>query len=64
MEKWNILSPDGFEISREDFKTKEEVLSYFYKWKNGFKRQGYYSSNKGKINLEELENYCSIIKLK
>ena len=36
MAKWNILSPDGFEISREDFKTKKEALSYFDKWKNGF----------------------------
>ena len=63
MAKWNILSPDGFEISREDFKTKKEALSYFDKWKNGFKRQGYYSSNRGRIDLEDLDDCCRVIKV-
>lgn len=54
----NILSPDGFPISMEPFETKEEALTFFGDWKKGFKNQGYYSSNNGRIPLEDLENHC------
>ena len=64
MAKWNVLSPDGIPTRMEDFKTKKEMLSYFTEWKNGFKRQGYYSSNNwGRIDLEDLDDFCEIIRV-
>ena len=61
---WNILSPDGFAISPKDFTSKRDALMFFSEWKLRFKSQGYYSSNKGRISLTELENNCQIIKIK
>jgi hypothetical protein len=64
MAKWNILSPDGIPTSVEDFNSKKEMLSFFVEWKNRFKGQGYYSSNNwGRIDLEDLDDFCEIIKV-
>lgn len=60
--KYDILSPDGFSIDREKtYNTREEVLTAFEEWKERFKAQGYYSSNNGRIPLDELENYCELV---
>jgi hypothetical protein len=57
---YNILSPDNFPISIENFKTKKQALNYFEtKWKKQFEKQGYYSSSVyGRIELNDLANYC------
>lgn len=62
--KWIILSPDGFSINYEGgFKTKKAALSFFKEWVKGYEMQGYYSSvSYGKIPLEDLEQYCQLIK--
>jgi len=60
---FNILSPDGLTISMDNFKTKEEALSYFAEWKKRFELQGYYSSNNGRIDLEDLEDECCFIEI-
>jgi len=60
---FNILSPDGLTISMDNFKTKEEALNYFAEWKKRFELQGYYSSNDGRIDLEDLEDKCCFIEI-
>lgn len=56
---YNILSPDGFSITREGgFNTVKEALTFYDKWKMSFEHQGYYSSNSGRIVLSDLDNEC------
>lgn len=57
---YDILSPDGFSIriGVEPFKTRSEGVKYFKQWKKRFEKQGYYSSNNGRIDLEDLADYC------
>jgi hypothetical protein len=65
MKMFDILSPDGFSIHFSDtYKTVEEAKKAFRQWKNRYEFQGYYSSTKyGRIPLNELENYCKIVKV-
>lgn len=59
--RYIILSPDGFTIEREKayYRTFKEALDAFIKWKERFRVQGYYSSNRGRIPLNELEQNCT-----
>ena len=61
MTRYEVLSPDGFtiEFDRPYYTSKEKAFEAFDKWKERYRRQGYYSSNNGRIPLEELENYCT-----
>lgn len=63
--RYDILSPDGFSIriGVEPFKTREEGIKYFEQWKKRFEKQGYYSSNNGRIGLEDLGDYCEFIEV-
>jgi hypothetical protein len=63
--KYDILSPDGFSISRDKIYTsKKKAIEAFTEWKKGYEAQGYYSSTKyGKIHLSDLEDYCQLIEL-
>ena len=66
MAKYQILSPDGFTIEREPshYTSKKKAMESFLKWKENYKRQGYYSSTKyGRIHLSDLGEYCQFIKL-
>ena len=56
--EYNILSPDGIEIRQENFKTFLEAWEFFDLWKTRFVNQGYYSSNRGRILLEDLRAFC------
>lgn len=59
---YDILSPDGIAISySKSYKTKEEAKIAFNEWKKRFESQGYYSSNNGRIPLDELEENCILI---
>jgi len=61
---YDIISPDGFAIDySKTYKTKEEAIDSFNSWKKRFEEQGYYSSNYGRIPLDELEDNCSLIEL-
>jgi hypothetical protein len=62
MTKYEVLSPDGFtiEFDRPYYISKKNAIEAFDKWKERYKLQGYYSSNNGRIPLEELEDYMSI----
>jgi hypothetical protein len=64
-QKFDVISPDGFSIHFSDtYKSKEDAITAFCEWKKRYEPQGYYSSSKyGRIPLDELENYCQIIKI-
>jgi len=55
-----IESPDGFRIERGKpyYNTFEEAVNAYIIWAERFKVQGYYSSNKGRIPLDELIKNC------
>lgn len=64
--KFDIISPDGFSIHREDiYYSIDEAKIAFNKWKDGYVKQGYYSSVKyGRIPLCDLEDYCELVEVK
>ena len=61
MIKYQVLSPDGFtiEFDKPYYPSKKKAFEAFDKWKKRYEVQGYYSSNNGRISLDELENYCT-----
>jgi len=62
--RYDILSPDGFSIFFDKtYKTREEAMNAFFEWKKRYEQQGYYSSNRGKIPLDELEQHCTIVEV-
>lgn len=59
--RYVVLSPDGFTIHPTDtYKSIVQAKKAFDIWKEGFKRQGYYSSNNGRIKLKDLESFCTL----
>ena len=63
--KIEVLSPDGFtiEFGKPYYPSKKKALEAFDKWKKRYELQGYYSSNNGRIPLNELEEHMSIRKI-
>ena len=64
MTKYQVLSPDGFTIEREPsyYTSKKKAIEAFNKWKENYRKQGYYSStNYGRIHLDDLVDYCQFI---
>lgn len=61
MKTYNILSPDKISIRLIDFTTEESAMCYYTRWKTKFINQGYYSSNRGKIDLRDLDDLCEFI---
>jgi hypothetical protein len=62
--KYDVISPDGFSISFDKtYGTIEEAKSAFIEWKKRYESQGYYSSNYGRIPLNELEENCRFVEL-
>lgn len=59
--RYRILSPDGFDIVFNQHYSKEEVLPAFEEWKKRYDQQGYYSSNQGRISLEDLADEMTVI---
>lgn len=61
---YDVLSPDGFSIdATETYPSIEAAQEALKQWKKRYTAQGYYSSNKGRIPLDELQNHCKIITL-
>lgn len=58
--KIQILSPDGFTIDfqKSFYKSFDEAMTAFDQWKQRYEGQGYYSSNEGRIPLNDLINHC------
>lgn len=64
--KYQILSPDGFTIERDviGYPSRKKGMEAFNQWKERYKQQGYYSStNYGRIDLLDLEDFCQFITL-
>lgn len=64
--KYQILSPDGFTIERDviGYPSRKKAMEVFNQWKERYKQQGYYSStNYGRIDLLDLEDFCQFITL-
>jgi hypothetical protein len=62
--KYDVISPDGFSIHHSDtYATKEQAKNALKEWVKRYENQGYYSSNKGRISLSELENHCEIVEV-
>lgn len=60
--KYDILSPDGFSIHHSDtYPSPEAAWAAFDEWKKRYEAQGYYSSNRGRIPLDELQDYCKLV---
>jgi hypothetical protein len=62
LEGWvyDIYSPDGFSIHPiYTYPTAQAANEAFDKWKERFARQGYYSSNEGRISLDTLRDCCT-----
>lgn len=62
--KYIVLSPDGFtiEFNPSYYKSMKKAIEAFDKWKERYVIQGYYSSNRGRIELSDLESHCTFIK--
>jgi outer membrane protein assembly factor BamA len=61
--QYTMLSPDGFtiEFGVNHYSSREKMEESFEKFKERYRRQGYYSSNEyGRIPLEDLWDYCLI----
>ncbi len=62
--KYDVISPDGFSISFTDtYGSVKKAKEAFEEWKKRFEAQGYYSSNRGRIPLDELEEHCTIVEI-
>lgn len=60
--RYVILSPDGFTIHPwETYANIREAKKAFEEWKNQYRRQGHYSSNEGRISLDDLAYYCTLM---
>lgn len=64
MKRYDILSPDGFSIEAGKTYTKPQIPKAFNQWKKKYETQGYYSSNEGRIPLEDLADVCEIVEIK
>jgi hypothetical protein len=61
MKKYNVLSPDGFPITADGYySTITEAGEALEKWIKNYSKQGYYSSNNGRIPLEQLALHCTL----
>ena len=60
--RFDVISPDGFAIDRvATYKNRDEAIAAFNIWKKRFEIQGYYSSNHGRIALDDLADFCIIV---
>ena len=61
--KYQVLSPDGITIEFDKFSypSRKKAIEAFEKWKKRYEYQGYYSSSRyGRIELEDLQDYCTL----
>ena len=58
---YDVISPDGFPITHEPFKSKKEALEYVPRWCQRYQQQGYYSAVGRKIPLAELTDYLRLV---
>jgi hypothetical protein len=63
--KYDVLSPDGFSIHPSDtYTSKKKAREAAEDWVKRYKAQGYYSSVRfGRIHLDDLLDYCTLVNL-
>jgi hypothetical protein len=63
VQKFRILSPDGFDIRMDKANyTEKQVPQALEDFAKRYERQGYYSSTQyGRIPLEDIADYCSVV---
>ena len=62
--EYYVISPDGFDIGIDTFETKKLAYDAVVQWIQRYVKQGYYSSNNGKIILDDIIHYCKMITVK
>ena len=65
MTQFEVLSSEGFAIDREEtFPSVEVAEQKLDEWVKRYEQQGYYStSNRQRIPLDELKDYCKIVQI-
>ena len=59
---YDVMSPDGISINRmKTYGTVEEAGEALDNFVKKYEAQGYYSSNHGKISVEQLAFHCNLI---
>jgi AAA+ superfamily predicted ATPase len=63
--KIQVISPDGFTIDfqKNSYKDMAAAEKAFDAWAKRYEGQGYYSSVRGRIALNELKSYCKFLPL-
>lgn len=61
MTNFDIISPDGIPIDFDSYKSEKEARKAFKNWAKRFEMQGYYSSNMGRIALQDLPSNCKLV---
>lgn len=61
--RYQILSPDQITIEQvESYKTKQEALEALERFKNQYRKQGFYSSALyGRIHPSDIQDYCKFL---
>ena len=61
-DKFNVLSPDGFPISREPFNSQKEAEAAIPQWCERYQEQGYYSTaDRERIPVKDLPNHVQVV---
>ena len=65
MAQFDVFSPDGFAISREEtYPSREVAESKLNEWVKRYEHQGYYSmSDRTRIPLDKLASHCDIVQV-
>lgn len=63
--RYQILSPDNFPIERDKIYTSiKQAKKCFDNWIKNYALQGYYNSSiHGRIELVDIEYYCTLVEL-
>jgi hypothetical protein len=65
MAQFEVYSPDGFPIHREDtYPSREVAEQKLDEWVKRYETQGYYSmSDRTRLSLDEIKDHCKIVQI-
>lgn len=65
MAQFDVFSPDGFAIDREEtYPSREVAEQKLDEWVKRYETQGYYSmSDRTRLPLSELKDHCRIVQI-
>jgi hypothetical protein len=62
--QYRVLSPDGIDTEPQTYNTIRQAKKALTRFKNRYTAQGYYLDNRwNKIHLDDIIDYCDIIKI-